>query len=208
MTAAEYRYGLGTAPAAPPAGYCSIYFKNDGLPYFKNAAGVETPFALGGVVGPSNAVYVDVNGNDATGVRGNAAFPYQTIAGGLAACQDGDALIIGPGTYTIAAPGDVPAWPAGVNHLVILGYGSDISGGGGTVILNTVNNGSNIFTPPNTADYIEIRHIYASVTLGAGYALYCDGTGGGGNFLGGGALGGTPGGLVLRDCTLTGATNA
>jgi len=195
-------------PPVPPAGMVTIYadaatkqiFSRDDLGNIYGPFGaMPTPQP----VGPSNAVYVALNGNDGTGTRGDPSKPFLTVKAGLAACQDGDILLIGPGTYTMGV-GQTPVWPAGVNRLTIVGAGNDLTGNGGTVLLNTANDGSHIFAPPSTATYVEIRNLYAAVTAGTGCALYCDGTGGGGNYLGG-ALNG---GLNLQDCVLTGAANA
>lgn len=47
-----------------------------------------------------NMVWVDaVNGNDATGTRGNAALPFLTIQAGITAAQAGDVVAVRPGTY-------------------------------------------------------------------------------------------------------------
>ena len=64
---------------------------------------------VGAIVGPSNAIYVDVAGNDTTGARGNAARPFLTVAAALAVMQDGDEILIGPGSFTIAAGLTLPA---------------------------------------------------------------------------------------------------
>jgi hypothetical protein len=40
-------------------------------------------------------------GNDSTGVRGDLAKPYQTFSGMLGVRQDGDRVVVGPGTYNV-----------------------------------------------------------------------------------------------------------
>lgn len=62
-------------------------------------AATAAAFAGGGVA-PSKAVYVDTAGNDSTGQRGNAAFPFLTMSAALAVCQSGDELLVSPGSYT------------------------------------------------------------------------------------------------------------
>lgn len=55
---------------------------------------------VGGGVAPSNAVYVDPAGNNATGQRGSAAFPFLTMAAAAAVLHSGDELLVSPGSYT------------------------------------------------------------------------------------------------------------
>jgi hypothetical protein len=63
-----------------------------------------------GTVGPSNTIYVDgVVGNNATGTRGNAARPYQTIQAAINAAQSGDVVQLAPQSFAIAAPITIPA---------------------------------------------------------------------------------------------------
>jgi hypothetical protein len=202
MTAGKITLGTGTAPGTPATGKAVIYFKSaDKKPYFKDDAGTETPFALDGVVGPSNAVYVDIAGNDGSGARGDASKPFLTVAAGLAACQSGDVLYIGPGLFEMDI-GENPVWPVGVNRLTIVGAGCDLTGVGGTRLSYIGADAADIFAPVSTAEYVEIRDLYAAVTVGSGYALNCDGTGASGSFLGGAGL--TSGGLRLRNCCLIG----
>lgn len=57
-----------------------------------------------------NIVWVDaVNGNDGTGVRGDAGKPFLTVAAALAAALAGDLVFIRPGTYNLAAGISVPS---------------------------------------------------------------------------------------------------
>lgn len=196
-----------SAPGTPPAGELSLYAKNDDRLYHKNDAGVETVLATAGVVGGDNVVYVETaanGGSNATGTRGDPSKPYETLAAAIAVCVSGDILRIGVGDFS--GNGVAAAWPAGLDKLTIIGSGCSLSAVGGTVITNTANDGSHIFQPPNTADYLEIRDLYASVTAGTGRSLYCNGTGGGGAFLGGNSASGS-GGLVLKNVVLTGAVN-
>ena len=46
-----------------------------------------------------NTLYVAKNGNDATGARNNASFPFLTIGAAIAASLVGDAILVSPGTY-------------------------------------------------------------------------------------------------------------
>jgi hypothetical protein len=54
---------------------------------------------VGGGVAPSKAVYVDTAGNDSTGQRGSAVFPFLTMAAAMAVVQSGDEVLVSPGTY-------------------------------------------------------------------------------------------------------------
>lgn len=207
---------LGTAapdPATPPAGYGSLFLRPDKKPYVKDDAGTVTPIALGGVVGPANAVYLTLDGVDGSAARGDASKPFGTFKGALEACQDGDVLVIGPGDFVMTVGADVPTWPAGCDHLTVrgttpptIGLAGLPFGTGGTRILNSVNDGSHVFAPPATVQSLVLQDLYAEVTAGAGRALFCDGTGAGGSYLGGGSLG--SGMLKVINCVLTGAVNA
>lgn len=201
MTAAIHTFTTGTAPGTPGTGKTRLYAKTDKKPYWMDDTGTETPIALGGVVGPANTVYLSIGGVDGSAVRGDASKPFGTLKAALAACQDGDCLSIGPGTYNIAVLADEPVWPAGVNHLSIIGSGNPVFGTGGTLIVNSVNDGSHIFAPVNTAKTLIIKDLCAQVTLGTGRALFCDGTGAAGDFLGGNL----DGGLIISNCSLLGA---
>ena len=77
----------------------------------------------GGGPGPWDAVvYVDITrGNDATGVRGDANLPYQTIQAALAARQAGDTLLLGPGDHAPATLNGA------LNGLAIIGMGSAVT---------------------------------------------------------------------------------
>jgi len=195
--------GVGTTPATPAAGSTSFYFKTDKRPYYKDDTGTETAFAVsGGIVGPPNAVYLTPTGVDGSASRGDASKPFGTFKSALQACLDGDTLVIGPGVYTLNGASDLPVWPSGLHHLVVQGAGFDFLGTGGTVIQNVGNDGSHIFVPPSHVKYLGIRNLRATVTAGTGRALYCDGTGGGGNYMGGDFSGS----LVLQDCGFFGPT--
>jgi len=199
-------FGIGdTTPGTPGvSGTRRFYFRpSDGKPAYKDNGGVETLFGLIGPAGPSNAVYLSVGGVDGSAARGDASKPFGTFKAAVQACQNGDVLRIGPGAFTLAGAADVPAWPAGLHQLAIEGSGCDLTGGGGTTITNTGNDGSHIFQPPSHVTYLGIRNLKAVVTLGSGRPLYCDGTGSGGNYLGGSFNGS----LVLIDCAFFNAAN-
>ncbi len=80
------------------------------------------------VVGPSNVLYVDVAGVDATGVRGNAARPFLTPQAAINAALTGDQIRFGPGVFACAATLVIPAattrlsfWGCGSGPLVNAG---------------------------------------------------------------------------------------
>jgi len=63
----------------------------------------------GGDLLVANTLFVDsVNGDDGTGTRGNASLPYETIQAAVDDANDGDVVVIRPGTYAEAVDlGDV-----------------------------------------------------------------------------------------------------
>lgn len=101
---------------------------DDGLNY-------KASTAAAGVVGPSNAVYVDIAGNDTTGTRGNAAFPFLTIEAALAVTQQGDEVLISPGLFT---PTVSLTPPVGVTRLIIRGSGTVVTTDGVTPVGGTI----------------------------------------------------------------------
>jgi len=120
---------------------------------FFSAAGADVR------VGPSNAIYVDVAGDDATGTRGDAALPFLTIAGAFAVAQSGDEVLVSPGTFT--GPVVLP----GIANLLIRGSGSQV---GGTVL--TAAGGVDVVTL-HTSNR-SIRFEACSITgVGAGKAV-------------------------------------
>lgn len=63
------------------------------------AAAETDPLALHSVL-VGKTVFVDsVNGNDATGVRGDASKPFLTLTAAKTAATSGDTIFVGPGTY-------------------------------------------------------------------------------------------------------------
>lgn len=71
-------------------------------------------------------VYVDdVNGVDASGVRGRLDKPYKTISAALAVAQSGDTVFVGPGTYAqssaLVLPANVSVYGSGVDVTIITG---------------------------------------------------------------------------------------
>lgn len=68
--------------------------------------------------GFSQTIYVDKRGNDSTGLRGNAAFPFLTVRGAVAATgiSAGDLIFVGPGTFNETAGTNTPVvFPTGVS---------------------------------------------------------------------------------------------
>lgn len=128
---------------------------------------------LTSIVGPSNAVYVDIAGNDATGTRGNAAKPFLTIKAALAVMLSGDELLISPGTFDTGTA----ALPVRAN-LTIRGSG-ELSGG--TILTSA--SGTDVLTldPANRSVLIEDLRLLA---VGTGRALVGGGgAGAAGSFL-------------------------
>lgn len=67
----------------------------------------------GGVVGPLRTIYVEPpaptgRGNNATGVRGDAALPFETLTAAMAVMQSGDTISLASGDYAPPA-GPIPA---------------------------------------------------------------------------------------------------
>lgn len=144
--------------------------------------------AAGSLVGPSNAVYVDVAGNDAFGQRGNAARPFLTIAAALAECQTGDELLIGPGTFAIAAGLTTPATCTG---LVIRGSGTrtgalGVANAGGTVLQGAA--GIDVLTLHPNLRYCLIQDVDIRTSGVGAIALTADGTGEAGAYMSEGLL--------------------
>jgi hypothetical protein len=153
--------GAASLTINEPYGGVTLLTK-DGLNY-------KTPTSSAGVIGPSNAVYVDPAGNDATGTRGNFAFPFLTVEGGMAACQQGDELLIAPGLYQ---PLVALTPPVGVTELVIRGSGRVVNTDpagltyfGGTMITDANLPGSNVFDFINVMDYALIAELTVVCTL-------------------------------------------
>jgi len=91
---------------------------------------------ISGVVGPSTVVYVDPNGDDSTGQRGNAARPFQTIQAALAAMLNGDQMRLAPNA-TYAAP--TTPFPAILVNGSIVGYDS------ASTVVSSVGTGNPVF---------------------------------------------------------------
>jgi hypothetical protein len=104
VAAASGGFGASTAYAAPNA-----------APAKKGAA----------------SLYVDINGNDKTGVRGQADRPFATLSGayGATGVAAGDIIYLGPGTFSVSTtqliPNGVSVWGAGqgVTNLSYTGTG-------------------------------------------------------------------------------------
>ncbi len=78
-------------------------------------ASIGSSTGASSIVGPSNVLYVDVAGVDATGTRGNAARPFLTVQAATAQAQTGDQVRIGPGSFAIATSITQPAGITGVS---------------------------------------------------------------------------------------------
>lgn len=131
------------------------------------------------IVGPSNALYVDVAGSDALGQRGNAAQPFLTMAAALALAQSGDEVLISPGTFT--GPVTLPA----VANLIIRGSGQGSAGVGGTLL--TAAGGVDVVTL-NAANRSVQLYDVAITGVGAGKPLVGTGAAAGTAWLGSGLL--------------------
>jgi len=128
------------------------------------------------IVGPSNSVYLDIAGNDATGTRGNAARPFLTVDAAFAAMQSGDVLIAGPGNFP-ASPAKTVQLPA-LATMMIRGYG-ELSGD--TVF--TADAGVDVWTLSPANRSVLIQNVRFQAT-GAGRALVgAGGAGAAGAFL-------------------------
>lgn len=55
--------------------------------------------AGGGGLDLSAILYVDQNGDDATGTRGDLTKPYESVSGALQDATNGDLILVGPGTF-------------------------------------------------------------------------------------------------------------
>jgi len=91
--------------------YDCVVIRSDGANW-KKIAGIGSQIVLGGAGSLwGNTIFIDiVNGNDATGVRGDSAFPFLTVAAAIAVALAGDTIFVRPGVYTVAAfalPADV-----------------------------------------------------------------------------------------------------
>lgn len=124
-------------------------------------------------IGPSNCLFVDVNGNDGTAVRGNAQFPFATLGAAVAAALDGDQIRLGPGTFLIDA---ALAFPAGTDRLSIVGSGSTM-----TQIVGVAPLAGPVIQPPPTMRRLEIKDCAITNTV-AFDTVVTDATGSGGTF--------------------------
>ena len=138
----------------------------------------------GGGIAPSNAIYVDTAGNDSTGQRGSAAFPFLTMAAALAVAHSGDEILVSGGTYTGAFT--LPA----IANLIIRGEGSFP----GETILATANN-ADICTL-NAANRSILFNNISLVGAGTGRPIVGTGATAAGAWL-------STGGLVLDQVILT-----
>lgn len=111
------------------------------------------------IVGPSNALYVDVAGVDATAQRGNAAQPFLTIQAALdAQVTDFDEIFVGPGTFVPAAALTVKA---GIKGCTIRGSGIQTT----------------FITPPNNINGFNLSTAGMTQFSMTDLAVNCSGTG-------------------------------
>lgn len=64
-----------------------------------NKLAAMIPSSTGATAGLSPCLYVDPAGNDGTAQRGSLTLRYQTIQAAVNAAQDGDIVVVAPGTY-------------------------------------------------------------------------------------------------------------
>lgn len=187
MTSAGFiRLGAGNPPAPGPAlGEGALYFDSgDDQLYVIDAAGTTVgPIGAGGggaLIGPSNALFVDVGGNDGTGTRGDASKPFATIQAAVAAAFDGDQVRIGPGLWDVSFVQIAPAVP----RLSIVGSGITAT------VLARTGGGAALFDLPNSMQRFSLTDLAIDdSTLQP--SITANGTGGGGTYL--------AEGLVLRN---------
>ncbi len=117
----------GSLPVGIPNGTNIDYDDGRRIQVQGTPAATATVLAGGGVA-PSNAVYVDLAGNDATGQRGSSAFPFLTMAAALAVAHSGDEVLVSPGTYS-------GAFTVNLANLIIRGAGEFV----GDTILTAAN---------------------------------------------------------------------
>lgn len=89
-----------------------------------------------GVAGFSNVCYVDVAGNDGTGVRGDPSKPFLTVNAALAATTTaGDLVLVGPGAFAGAITWDTESRAlagSGANVTTLGNISSSLTGGAST----------------------------------------------------------------------------
>ncbi len=117
--------------------------------------------------GFSNYLYVDINGNDATGERGNSALPYLTIQAALNVALSGDIIKVGPGTFS-----EQIIFPE-LASISIIGSGKERT----QIVYGTLDVNDHTVVIAPTASEIENSTI-ADITIynpGFGRALYVSG---------------------------------
>lgn len=125
------------------------------------------------VVGPSNAIYVDIAGSDATGTRGNAGRPFLTLEAASAVAQSGDEILIGPGTFSSTIkPWTTPP----VANITVRGSGELA---GGTVL--TANANIDVVAISNATRSLLMQDLRIAAN-GTARAVIGDGTGAAGAF--------------------------
>jgi hypothetical protein len=99
----------GVATVALIKQWDTVIVRSDGTNWIK-LAGIGSTIVIGGAGSLwGNCLFVDiVNGNNATAVRGDSAFPYLTVNAAITAALSGDTIVVRPGTYTVT-PFSMPA---------------------------------------------------------------------------------------------------
>jgi hypothetical protein len=141
-------------------------------------------------------IFVDsVNGNDGTGVRGNLAKPFATIAAALAASSAGDVVYVGPGTYAQGAtPLTIPS------NVTLIGSGADY-----TIITSTINNSLNrASVEPGTSSVISNVTIQNTAANGTPFGVLTSSSAFTSAFMSGCKLIGNSDGIVVNRTGTTG----
>jgi len=100
---------------------------------------------------PAPYLWVAPNGSDTTGARGNIGAPFATVGAAIRAAQDGDTVLIAPGTYPAVGPTD---FPVAVVNLTLLGMGSPQ-----TCILSSANSAAFNVSAGLAAESITVRNL-------------------------------------------------
>lgn len=135
-----------------------VAIRSDGANW-KKIEGIGSQIVIGGAGTLwGNCLFVDiVNGNDATAVRGDSAFPYLTVNAAITAALSGDTIVVRPGTYTVTSF----SMPAGV---VLYGLG------GPQDVILTATVAANT-TLVNMANNARIQNVTIQLLSGAAVTL-------------------------------------
>ena len=85
--------------------------------FFKDGTGaiLEIFSAAGTGTNFSNTLFVDPNGNDGTGTKGNSSLPFLTLEAARDAASSGDLIYVNAGSYTVTTTDATGLWVDGVN---------------------------------------------------------------------------------------------